>query len=485
MSVFDRLLPFVGRTLAGMRLLSLPKTNNTVAGLAAGTLLLLSIPLAPDAAAQTTVQDIVEITVLDMADEIAPEDEDFLRTETPKIDFPPEVSAVRYITFEDNSENLNDDVEEYLRAEHPEWIQSDSFAPGEVIIAVGFDPNTMGAYASNDVAAATGIAEQDRIDGINDSMRPILQDGRTALAMYEGAKSVADTSVVAEESSASGGVIAAIFGGIAALVAIVVAWAVGYERKKTAEKARTKFDYASNHYGEVAQQLDGINVRAHSLTSPLANDELRRQWEDVNTRFLEVNDIFGNLDGLSHASSNKAFRKAAPEIEKAHTAVTQMETAQKNIDTLYDMEHGNEDVRRRELTRLRSDMQEARQDINDKDAVVDDVLRTLIQRTETITPAAPDFMDQYARLIRDYAVALKGVEKNLEAVEQTTDRTTPAIYDDNWRVGTGYNSWVPYYMISTWHAADVSAASSASSSSGSSNTTFSSGFSGAGGSSSW
>lgn len=483
MSVFYGILPKSARMVAGMRLLSLPKTNSAVAGLAAGTMLFLTLPLAQ---AQDTLQDSLEITVLDMADELAPEDEDFLATETPKVDFPDEVSAVRYITFADNSSNLNDDLEQYFRAEHPEWIQSNAFAPGEVIIVAGFDPHQMGAYAGNDVAAATGIAEQDRIDGINDSMRPLLQDGRVALAMLEGAKSVADTSVVrAEDDSNVGGILLVIFGGIAALFVVIVGWAVGHERKKKAEQAREQFDYAQRHYGEVAQQLDGINVRAHSLTSPLADDELRRQWEDVHTQFLEVNDIFGRLEGLKSSADNKAFRKAASDIEKAHTAVTHMEIAQKNIDTLYEMEHGHESTRRRELSRLRADMQEARQDINDKDTVVDDVLRTLIERTETIFPTEPDFMDHYARLIRDYAVALRGVEKNLEAVEQTTNRTAPAIYEDNWRVGTGYNAWVPYYMISTWHAADVSAASSAASSSTSSNTTFSSGFSGAGGSSSW
>ncbi|ALC06938.1 hypothetical protein CDES_12970 [Corynebacterium deserti GIMN1.010] len=474
--------------------MSLPTLNSTLnltkvtSGLAAGSLLFLSVTLAGPAnsqASQATVQDTIEVTVDDKADQIAPEDEAFLETDTLKIDFPEEVTAVRYLTLSGGSNNINDDVEEILRAEHPDWIQEDSFAPGIVIIAVGFDPNTMGAYAGNDVAAATGIAEQDRIDGITDSMRPLLQDGRTALAMLEGAQSVADTSVVAKSNEASGWWLAGILGGIAALIAVGVGWAVGHERKKKAQTARENFNYAQRHYGEVAQQLDGINVRAHSLTSPLANDELRRQWEDVNSRFLEVNDIFGELDGLTAASDNKAFHKSSDKILKAYLAVTQMETAQKNIDTLYDMEHGNEDVRRRELTRLREDMQEARQDINDKDTVVDDILRTLIQRTEDLAPNSPSFMDDYSRIIRDYGVALRGVEKQLDEVKQTTDRTTPAIYDDNWRVGTGYNAFVPYYMISTWHAADVSAASAASSSSGSANTSFSSGFSGAGGGSSW
>ncbi|WP_080791827.1 DUF5129 domain-containing protein [Corynebacterium pacaense] len=449
---------------------------------AAAGLLLISMPLA---AAQSTTTTL-DVSVLDGADQITPEDEDFLRAETPKIGFPEEVRAVRYITFAENSSNLNDDVENLLRTEHPEWIQSDSFAPGELIIVVGFDPHEVGTYAGNDVDSAIGLSEQGRLGGVNDSMKPLLQDGRTASAMYKGAESAADPSVVEETGGGiNGRVVAGIAGGGLVAVGGAVAAAVVVSRGKKAKKLRTDFDYASNHYGEVAQQLDGINVRAHSLTSPLADDELRRQWEDVNSRFLELNDTFGTMEALNASSADKEFLAHADAIEKAHTTVTQMETARENIDTLYNMEHGDEGVRRRELTELREDVQEARHEIDEKDSVLDGTLAELISRLEAMDPASQSFMDEYARVIRDYAAALRGVESHLEKVEHSTDRSTPTIYDADWRVGTGYNAFVPYYMISTWHAADVQSAAASAGTSSTQNTTFSSGFSGAGGSSSW
>lgn len=460
-----------------------PTLIRVSAGLAAGTLLLLTTPLTTLATAQDTMTA-VEVAVLDNAEEISAEDEQWLITDTAKIDFPAEVQAVRYITFEENSEQLNDDVEDYLREEHPGWIQEDSFAPGELLIVVGFDPRQVGTYAANDVDAAAGISEPGRLGGINNSMKPLLQDDRTASAMLTGAQSVADPSVIEEESETNWWIAGGIIGGIAAVGGGIAALATSASRKAKAEKARENFDYAQKHYGEVAQQLDGINIRAHSLTSPLADDELRRQWDDVNSRFLEVNDIFGTFGDLSASSDDKAFLEHADSIEKAHTAVTQMETAQKNIDTLYDMEHGDEGVRRRELTRLREDIQEARVEINDKDSVLDGTLQELITRIEGMSTSSTTFMDDYARLIRDYGAALTGVENHMEEVERT-EHTTPRIYDNDWRVGTGYHAFVPYYMISTWHAADVSAASAAAGTSSSQNTTFSSGFSGAGGSSGW
>ena len=78
------------------------------AGLAAGVLLLFSVPLA---GAQTTITDL-QVTVVDGAEEISAEDEQWLITDTPGIDFPDAVQSVRYITFSENSSNLNDDIEE-------------------------------------------------------------------------------------------------------------------------------------------------------------------------------------------------------------------------------------------------------------------------------------------------------------------------------------------------------------------------------------
>lgn len=80
-------MSFIGRTVGSMQPFPLSLTNSSVAGIAAGALLFLSVPFASPVHAQTILQDTLEVTVLDNADELAPEDEDFLSTETPKIDF--------------------------------------------------------------------------------------------------------------------------------------------------------------------------------------------------------------------------------------------------------------------------------------------------------------------------------------------------------------------------------------------------------------
>lgn len=450
------------------------------------------------ASAQTTgnpqAQDVMEVTapeevtVIDMAEELSDDDEIALQADTYSLSFPEQVKAVRYIVFDDNDDNLNDTVENYLRAEHPDWITENAFTPGELIVAVGMDPHRNGVYCGNDVCSAIDFYGEGRQDGILEQMVSPLQDGRIAIGLYEGAAAAANPDVRQIDEPTPGwvkGLVIAIIGAILAGAASIIAFFSRKSMKDKAAAARERFDRVQREYGESATRLDAINVRAHSLTSPLANDSLREQWDDVRTRFLSLNDAFSTppISTLTHDSSDKEFRKAAGALEEADITVTQMETAEKNIDTLYEMEHGDADTRRRELTSLRKDISEARVEINDKDSVLDEILTDLIARIDEADIADPEFMNFYARLLDDYSTALDGVASHMKDVEETTERTAPTIYDSNWRPGTGYNAFVPYYMISTWHAADVSAAQAASSSSA--NTSFSSGFSGGGASGSW
>lgn len=430
-----------------------------------------------------------EVTIVDPADVLSESDEQGLVNDTTGIAFPAEVQAVRYLTFAENDENFNDTIENYLRDNHPDWIQDNSFAPGELIVAVGMDPRKHGVYCGNDVCSAVDFYGEGRQEAILDSMVGPFRDSRFAIGLYEGAAAAADPEVRQIDEPTPGWVwvmVGSVCAAVAAIVGGMSAFVVGKNRKKKAQTAREHFDRVQREYGDVAQRLDAIDVRANSLSSPLANDKLRREWDDIHTRFLGLNTTFDQLDGLTHDSDDKAFRAKADVLENADTTITQMDTAEQNIDILYEMEHGDETTRRRELSRLRDDIAEARLEVNEKDTVLDDTLSEILTRIDDADVTADDFMDFYARLLTDYTTALNGVQSHMKKVKETTEREAPTLYDDNWRVGTGYNSFVPFYMISTWHAADVSAAQSAASASSSSvNTSFSSGFSGGGASGSW
>jgi len=223
-----------------------------------------------------------------------------------------------------------------------------------------------------------------------------------------------------------------------------------------------------------------------SLTSPLADDELRSQWRDVRDRFLALDTVMGRIGDLRPDSPDSEFRAHAADIDTAHETVDQMETAEKNIDELFRMEQGDADARRRQLGELHEDMLAAA--LGTKDSRLAAEARALDARGDELArdTAAPDFMDRYARLVVDYRIVVEAIRaaemSDVEVADDAGDRRPPRLYDRDWRVGYGYQGFVPYYVVSSWHAHDVQAAQAAASSA--TNTSYSNAsFSGGGGSS--
>ena len=125
--------------------------------------------------------------------------------------------------------------------------------------------------------------------------------------------------------------------------------------------------------------------------------------------------------------------------------------------------------------------------VRDVDSGLYQELAAIQQRTEALAqePSAEDFLDNFIVLLRDYQAALTELRKQefSDIDESKADAPqAPGLTSPDYRPGYGWNNFVPYWALSSWHASTVEAQSS-SSNSGSTNTSFSSGFSGAGGSS--
>jgi uncharacterized membrane protein YgcG len=443
--------------------------------------------LLPGAATASAAVVTRGVEVIDLADDLSEADEELLRERTPVLELPGEVTDVTYLLFPETDENLNDTVREFGEDERPDLISAerDKWAPGALIVAVGLDPRRMGVYCGDDVCAATGIYEEGRLDGILDRMETPLRNGNWAAGMLEGATAAGDPTAVRESSRAPGWLGWAIGGGIGALALGGGTAAVVATRRSQVKKARGQFDEVQRDYGRVAQELQAIDVRAHSLTSPLANDALRRQWEEVKDGFLGLNETFGQLEGLRHDSPDAKFRELRGPIATAHEQVSRMKTAEENIELLAGMEHGDAELRRRELTELHEDILEAGAGVGD--AGLRERLSLLDARVLDLRSRlnAPGFMDEFADLVGDHRVLVAAAQQRLyeeSGVDEVSadDRRAPAVWESGWRPAYGYGNYVPFTVVHAWHSSDQQAASSASSSA---TTGYSSGgFSGGGGS---
>lgn len=475
----SRLLPSTAAaaTAAGVLLYAGPLT----------TALTIAWPDAAPSASATTAVATAQVTIDDQAGILTPEDETALATDTNLVNLPESVRTVAYVTFEDNDDNLNDTVRYYTG---DRGMQSgDKYADGLLIIAVGMDPQRMGVYCGEDVCRDlkfyddSGETDELRVEAITDAMRPLLKDEKWEQGMLRGAQGAADTNLRNEPSN--DGLVGAIVGGTFAVIGLGAAGtAIGVTRRKNATTAREDYEYIIAHHGDVAQRLEEINVRAHSLSSPLADNTMRSQWESIRRGFVDAHTSMDAIEGLSSSSSNAEFRKHRSALSKAREAVEEVVVAEENMEQLARMEHGDAHARTHELTTLHEDVLDATAkakgqlvaELKDLDA------RLLAMRGEV---DAPDFMDRFAHALGDYKVLIDALTDQMYEDSKTTRGTHsgPTLGSRDWHPGVG-SYYYPYYTVSSWHDSDYQ--SSHSSSSGGVSTGYSGGgFSGGGGSSSF
>ena len=426
---------------------------------------------------------------------LSADDEARLERDAERIDAPAVVEQLHYMVFEENDDNVNDTVEEYLRDNRPDLIGDDYFADGVLIVGVGLDPRQAFIFAGEDVAEALDLRDSSHLDDALDAIKPGVKDNNIPAGLFAGANAATDISTLAEDryNDAVGDRIAAMVGsGIGGGGAIfATGLGVGASRRSKAKKiaqARAEMSLVGKEYGQLAARLDQVDIRAHSLTSPFANATMRSEWEEVRDRFFHIHDQVDSLGNLTSRDSDEQFLKNADEIHQAALTTRELSYAEENIDKLYRLEHGDDVVRRTELQALRDDVVEAQVALDDAKSGLYLELQNLRERADSLmnSTQSPDFLDQYVILLGDYRTALEQLRKqkfdDLDESENTA-LTAPGITSPDYRAGYGYNNFVPFWALSTWHSTNSAAQSSGSG--GGANTGFSSGFSGAGGSSSF
>ncbi|MDU0479146.1 DUF5129 domain-containing protein [Staphylococcus chromogenes] len=408
-----------------------------------------------------------EVTVTSQSGELSDGDREFLVTETNRLELPEQVQRVHYVVLSHNGSKFNDSMVNFAKEKHPDWLSADQqkWAPGVLVVAVGLDPRRNGMYCGEDVCAALNLNSNGHLSDSLDAGKDSFRDGRYAAGLFAMTKA----SLAEHKETPMWGVFTGIGGAITAGLALLFAGL----RINRVNKARKQFAFVTEHYADVAQRFDEINVMAHNLNSPLADDTLRRDFAEVRDEFLSIHELQQRIPDLTGAP-RKVFAKYASDIAKMHAATEKMKNAMDNIETLSRMERGDASVRRAELSELRIDLREAAL----KSTKYQSEGNRLVAFAEGMDVESEDFMDHYARLLDDTSLFFKLVaeEQNLKGQDAGE---TPHVYDSDWRPGYGYHNFVAFSTMNSWHSSAVATESS------SVDTSYSGGFSGGGGSSSW
>lgn len=428
---------------------------------------------------------------------LSEEDEARLMRESEHLPIPAVVQQLHYVVFAHNDDNVNDTMENYLRDEHPELIGTDYFADGTLFIGVGLDPRQSFVFAGNDVADALQLWEGRHQDDTTDAIKPGVKDNNIPAGLLAGAKTAVDIdklgdAAYTEAASDRRWGIGALGVGTGALALATGGIGGGFRRRKAkrAAQARAEFRLVSEDFGTLASRLDEIDIRAHSLSSPFADATMRQQWEEVRDRFLAIHKKVDKLEGLRSTSPDRDFVAHSNEITDAARTTRELSFAEKNIDILFKLEHGDVTVRRAEVQALREDLMDALLQEDDADSGIYRELTSIRARLESLEKDvdSSDFLDKFIVALRDYQTVLEHLkdERFTNLTDDPTPLRAPALYEPGYRPGYGVSSFVPYWALSAWHVDNTAHSSGSDSFGGGSNvTTFSSGFSGAGGSSSF
>ncbi|OIR43646.1 DUF5129 domain-containing protein [Corynebacterium sp. NML130628] len=465
-------------------------------GIGAGTYATIDEPDPAHYAIATTAEP-ADLILTNPDGLLTPADEAQLESNLQRITYPEVVRTIHILAFnnaENTRENINDTIEEYFRAHYPDDIlDKHGFRDGTLVLAVDMAHRHHAIYAADDVDAVLGLDSESRTPSVIDAMVPGLQSNNVPAALFAGASLAMDTNRLQQERYQSAvddrigsGIGAGAVSGSLAGVIGAAGVARRNRRRRLVEQAREDYALVTKEYADLAGRLDGINVRANSLTSAFADAELRRQWGEVRDRFLKLHDTVSGAGGIGSININdntQAYR-ARKQLADAAETLTHTSHAEDNINRLFNIEQGDATTRRTDLARLSDDITQARLSIDD--ARLRQELTSLEERVRDLDrePTSPTFLDDYLRLLADYRLTLDAIKtREFSDVKERHELSAPTIYDkDYW-----YPTYVPFVAMQSWHNTNVAAAESAaaSSSSGSVNTTFSSGFSAAGGSGSF
>ncbi|OEX92174.1 hypothetical protein A0K93_11050 [Corynebacterium sp. BCW_4722] len=432
------------------------------------------------------------VAVGDPQELLTAEQEQLLIDATGDIPTPSTVTDIQYLVFANNHEEPLDDVENYLRDHAPELIddalgENGKPRDGVVIIGVGLDPRKAFAYGGDDVGEQLGIANEGRLEKILDAMKEDVKAGDIPAGLLKSAQVALDPEGVAQwrydemkaEKIGMGVAGAGIGFGGGVLVGAGVLIARDDRRKKL-EQAREDHALITGEYLRLAQRLDEVDVRAHSLSSDFADAQLRSDWAEVRDRFLALNDAVHGPGGIGELDpeDEKVMRDNRIRLEKAAESVRHVSHAEDNIDRMFHVEQGDVEARRADLDRMREDLADASEEAREKgNEGIRAELEQLDARTAALRaePSSPGFVDDFLRLLEDYRGVLDHIRSTkLGKTKEREKWREPAVYDaDFWYLNT-----YTYANVSSWHSANVEAASAASASA-------SSGFSAAGGSSSF
>lgn len=395
---------------------------------------LLTVASAP----ATLAEEKPAVEFLDHAQILSDSDEDAIKSQAQSMHLPNSVHAVLYATYPTSGEDFSRTLFHDLAHEHPQFVSGDALQKNVLVIAVGFEPNSMAVHCGTEVCQDIKINDEGRVDGILDQMRSALADDDYTVGMILATRAAADTTVRRQYTQDKP--TWSVF--IAATLVIVLLGTVGLIAYLFVRRARLRqrFSYIERARDEAEDLITRTGSQINALQSPLAGDHLKRQWRSLVNRYIDARPILKTLESIQDYSLHAAS------IKEAYKALKQINTAAAQIDSLENFCDGDTAVRAGEVQWLLGDAQAALSRQPDNAS-----LRQITQRINDLSQdlSREDFDSAFARLSADYHPLVSALPERL--YPQRDRKIPPLLGTPEWRPGMGTH-YMPYRFAGFWVA---------------------------------
>ena len=383
-------------------------------------------------------EDKPAVDFLDHAQILSNSDEDAITTQARSIRLPDSVHKVIYATYPSSGEEFSHTLFRDLEREHPQFMTESGLQKNVLVIAVGFEPNSMAVHCGTEVCHDIKIYDEGRVDGILDQMRPALVDNNYTVGMILATRAAADTSVrrhYGEQMPTwtlfiAGTLVIVVLGTVGLIVYLLVRRA----------RLRKRFDYIEGARDRAEELIARTEARINALHSPLAGDYLKVQWQSLLGQYTDALPTIRALEGIQN------FSLHAASVKKAYKALKQINTAAAQVDSLERFCSGDTAVRAGEVQWLLGDAQAALSRQPDNDS-----LRQITQRINDLAQdlSREDFDSAFARLLEDYHPMVGALPEKL--YPQRDRDTPPLLGTPEWRPGMGTH-YMPFRFAGFWVA---------------------------------
>ena len=383
-------------------------------------------------------EDRPAVNFLDHAQILSNSDEEAVKSQAQSMHLPDSVHEVVYATYPNSGEDFSRTLLHDLAREHPRFISNGELQKNVLVIAVGFEPNSMAVRCGAQVCRDIKIYDAGRVDGILDQMRPALEDDDYTVGMILATRAAADTTV--RRQNTQDVPTWSVF--IAATVMLVVLGAVGLITYLFIRRARVRkrFDYIKGARDGAEELIKRTEAQIDALHSPLAGDYLKVQWRSLVNQYTDARPTLKALENIQDYSLH------AVSIKEAYKALKQINTAAAQIDSLENFCDGDTAVRAGETQWLLNDAQTALSRQPDNAS-----LRQMTQRISNLSQdlSRDDFDFAFARLLEDYHPLVGALPERL--YPQRDRQTPPLLGTPEWRPGMGTH-YMPYRFAGFWVA---------------------------------